>query len=544
MAQSTSAGSTSGNELRVPVPSVVFRVVDSIINHPISGKPLPPFVTDSSYRTTGRHLPIPVDPSSPAKDIDIPPDSVDSHPASFIGKATFGRFGTPALEAWYGRNYQTFDLLANGGYEQSMGHVTDGDYSQFNAGLSGGVYIPNTAYPLLARSRVQSALSFFTREFGLYGNTLQPVLPDLTFRRRLTLFKADADIISRLNPVASYDAGIRLDMLSISETMFERIRDQEILESRSQEVWFGLHGSTELTVFEQSTKAFLSADFGSRPRAQEGISAPSFISGGLSGRYSIQDDLPLEYDASVYVYRGTDGTAHFRLYPSVSLQYTLQANTIIFASVLPAVKKNTLRGLMERNPYTQIAAPVLHTDKPLDIRLGAAADFRPDVSGRAYVFYSLVHTLPVFTRMTPPMHRQYDVMYIDNAHFLGLTVEGSASFDDIGSFDAGVTIQSARNDKLDSSIPYAAGFEATVCHHYAFGFGLATTATARLLGSRYTGKDDLPFHLQLDLSAEYPVSEHVSVHAAIINLLDDTWQEWDGYDQLPLFFSAGLICRL
>ena len=458
---------------------------------------------------------------------------------TLLARVGLGRFATPYAEAWLQNDFSTADLTAHLRFEHSDGHVPHADYSQFGFDLTAGSYIPKSASPLLARSRVQGAALFERHQYELFGKGSQTGFPDPAFERTIYRASYGVELLSRHNAVLDHDARVSVDHFILHETM--SVDDGFPPDTDSQgEHSIGLEARASQTIAMIPLEASLRFSVAPMSSGGENVHNPFFFRIGLQSSYRLRNDLVLEGGLRFQLFRGTDGNTQGRLFPSAQLRYELDPFVRVFASAEAAVREKNLRTLFEQNPYTSLSAGVRHEIQPVHLRLGTEYDDRARLSARLYVDYTASTSYAYFQRMSARASKLWDVRYDDGTSVSALHGDISWRISHADQCIGQATFRGSHSDALAAAIPYLPDFEISGAYVHQCSLPLKLTATIRMTGSREADNGRLPLFLNAGAEAEYWWTEHIGAFASISNAINQRVDLWDGYPERPFFLMLGI----
>ncbi|MBR9977769.1 MAG: hypothetical protein KFH87_06730 [Bacteroidetes bacterium] len=458
-------------------------------------------------------------------------------------RAGFGAYSTPRLEAWYADRYPEGDAMAHFAYERSNGHVPHADYSHFNAGFSGGSYLPRNLTPLLASSRLQGDMQFQVSDYGLYADRVLQEQPVLDFRRTSFGLSAGMDLQSRNNQVLDHDVRLSFAHLAVDEAL--GIRDTLALdEYRQMENLLALDASARHRIAGHQTSFGLQLHVNDLSERMEESTRPFYMSSDAKMQFDIGERTRLEGSAAMYLYRGSDHASQFRLYPSLLLHTNVAEHWSLFGGWLPEVREQTLSGFLRMNPYMMLASNIRHTDLPLRFRAGADYDNRRQSSARVFVEYLSSTSWPRFGLLDDPVRQQWEMRYDGRASIVHLNLELAHAFSKRTRVQLSTEIRTSSLDGYEGRIPYLPDYETRVLLTHSFPFGLRVQTTVQLVGEQEADGGALPAWMLLGLDLEYRIGRNFGVFLHLDNLLDQSWQRWPGYRERPFFMMAGISTHI
>ncbi|MBN1448296.1 MAG: hypothetical protein JXA28_10235 [Bacteroidetes bacterium] len=461
-----------------------------------------------------------------------------------LTRAGFGSFSTPQVHILYGDRYALGDASAALQYERSNGHVPRSDYSRFRFGANGGTYLPRDVAPLLASSRLQGGLSADVHSYGLYADKLERVTPAPDFRRNVQGLGADVELLSRRNRVIDHTLRLFFGHTFVEEEFLlldtMRIDEYSIAETR-----IGLDASAWFDYRSFPLRTNLLFRVNDLSERDENSSRPFHIRADAETQYAIGEATMLSGGLATWVFRGSDHASQFRLYPQLRLQHRLTDDWALEAAFSPTVQEQTFAGLLEQNPYLMLASEIRQTDIPVRIEAAASFDDRAATAGRVRLRWSSSPSWPRFSLLPDPVRQQWEMHYNGWASITELSGEFVHNFSDQTRIQTDALFRISSNDELDGSIPYLPDYEWRVLLGHRFPFDLLVESTLQLIGDRASTQGSLlTGWMLLGFELEYRVFRSAAVFLRVDNLLDQTYQVWDGYRARPFFVLGGLIIRI
>jgi hypothetical protein len=470
----------------------------------------------------------------------IPPKGIQN---VFGVKAGYGNFYTPSVQAWYANRFRNADVVLDGSWEKSRGHVRLADYEQGHFHAAAGTWLPKTALPFFASSRLEGDFRFEGRSYGLYADKLQQQLPVLDFQRNADHMHFRGNLISRKNPVFDHEISAFFESTTLREHM--SVRDTLAIETWDQaELRAGIDATTRHTIQGIPVVTRGEFHFGDvKPKDKE-ASAPLYNRLGAEGRFTFTDNLWLDGGLDLYLFRGTEEALSMRVYPEARLSLRLHDDYVSWVAFEPEVREVNFDGLRRINPFLMLASDLRHTDVPLRFSTGVAFDNRRSTSGRLYAEYLSTSTWPRFDLLDDPVRQQWMPRYGSTSSMFGVHAELNHQFNKRTRIQVSAAVRTSHDDELDASIPYLPSIELRTLLSHVFPFGLNVEASAQLVGNQFTPDGDVPAWMLLAFGAEYRLFESVGIFVQASNLLDNDYQRWRGYKERPLFVIGGITIRI
>jgi len=462
----------------------------------------------------------------------------------FLTRLGYGGFATPHVHMLYGDRYRLGDAHASLLYERSDGHVARADYTRLQFAAGGGTYLPRTLTPILASSRLEGGIRADVHEYGLYADRLPRERPAPDFRRNAMNIEAQTGILSRRNTVFDHELHLRIGHTAIDEE-FSLLDTMQVDEYTAAETRIALDGKAAFAYgsFPVHTSVFIHVN--DLTERSESSTRPFHLGARGGTQYRLSESTMLSGGLAFWLYRGSDHAAQFRVYPQLRLRHLLSDDWSLEVAYDPTVEEHTLAGLLEQNPYLMLATRIRQTDIPLRFEAAASYDNRATTAARIGVRWSSSSSWPRFSLLPDPVRQQWEVLYSGTTSITELTAEFSHAFSPRTHMQADAVIRMSDNDAVDGSVPYLPDHEWRVLLGHRFPFDLHVQSSLQLIGEReITGGGTLNGWLLLGLELEYRLLPNASLFLRFDNLLDQNYQEWDGYRARPFFAMGGIIIRL
>ncbi|MDH7514737.1 MAG: hypothetical protein QHI48_02520 [Bacteroidota bacterium] len=462
---------------------------------------------------------------------------------TLLARASYGSYGTPALESWFGRTFFKGDMAASARLEHSDGHVPRSSYDRYAFALSGGSYFPSSAPPFFARSRVSGEGNVRFDGYSCYGDPPRQDADALDFTRDALRLGARGEIHSRRNRIIDYSLRAGIAYTSLKETV--SVRDSiPLAESSFLERAYSLEGCVRIELFDLPID--LSSVFAAAHHTETTLNAQHtfFFSSSASSRYSLAKDFTLQGMLGLYFSRGSIGSTAVRIYPALRAEYSMTDRLTLSASWRSAVENLTFRDLLDFNPYVTAGPEIRPRDIHEEFALGAAyvdrGSFRVTVTGS----FKGMRNVPLFLRNETPGERQWKVRY--EGYTAVTELRGELLWDILVAMNihAALVFRDSRNTVLEQGVPYLPNGESSVRCTYLFPFGLRTWCEGFLLGTRPCPEGALPSVLLVHLGAEYRILRSLGVFLEFRNVLDKRYEIFRGYRALPFTATAGISYRL
>ena len=472
------------------------------------------------------------------------PEPLPGNEYFLLAQAGYGNFSTPYAEVWYSQHYDRGDLRAHAAFESSDGHVSESDYSDIGIDVMGGSYFSSDLPDIIRRSRIQGDLSYEHRDYGLYGNDVLAVTPDLLFRRTYSTFDLGMDLVSRKNRLFDYNARVFTAYTSFDEEMFATNVDTSVAASENTEQTIGMNLGAVFHTEHFPIHLHTTIQTTDISETDTSSTNPLYFAIGADAEWMIGGVLNLRAGLEFLAWENSDETSHSTLHPSVYASYAVTGDVDIFGAFEPSVSYTTSRSLYERNPYFALGSVLRSQDKSLNFKLGAGYDDRKFISLRGYIQYSEIEDYTRFVQEDIPVHRQWGVEYDGRSTITSLHAETKVRFSEKNYVLGEAVYRSSENDLTGEAIPYLPDYELSAVYSHDIIERLNAQVSAKLLGTRLADAEELSAVLNLGIEGSYWMTENVGAFVRLRNFFDENYQLYQGYDARPLFVMGGLKARL
>lgn len=411
-----------------------------------------------------------------------------------------------------------------GDYRSAKAFIPFTNRSSGDFRVSGGVVL-NSPADWFDRGMVGSELGYGSETYRFYGYQN----PSLT--RTITRFDLSARYDSPRELLFKHDAGLGLALnsikdstTSVTETLFRVGAGVDVaigtfpIESRIDFTLTSLAGS--------STKSF------------------PFVDARISSEKLWYGDFFIQASLHGYLAQGMLSQKFARAYPHVSLGYRVIQNSVLSLSYAGRVQQNTLSGLLFLHPYISANATLRQSDIPIDVTGAFETDWSPVWRTRISTRFQSVRDFPLFTEGASG--RIWTTDYRGTTKIVSFQVDLFAKFAANSYFMLSLESNDSKNTVTQWKVPYLPELRVTsgAWLEIAPGFGLFPTVS--YVGNRvpdlFTAAK-LKNFVCVNLHAEYALLRSIGVSIDCTNLTDMRYEEWSGYQAMPLTVTAGLTIR-
>jgi hypothetical protein len=234
----------------------------------------------------------------------------------------------------------------------------------------------------------------------------------------------------------------------------------------------------------------------------------------------------------------SDGSSVTRLAPLAEINLYPFYGVTLSAGVTGGVAQNTLRGLLDLNPYV-IAAPLIHHEAE---RIGYRASFRFEpwqsfglrVSGARSSYDDYAYFVPAPNGLFAPVYGDATVTKVTGDTYF------EAGRSDMIAVQA--TFMETSLDSTGSRVPYVPKWDAELMYMKRFSaVPLTLTATARYIGARdSSGAAPMSAVTLVGFKARYAITSHFDATFELNNLINQTYELWPGYRERGFFGAIGI----
>jgi len=411
-----------------------------------------------------------------------------------------------------------------GDYRSSKAYIPFANRSSGDILVRGGIVL-NSPADWFDRGLLAGGLGYASETYRFYG------YGDPSLTRTITRFDLSSRYDSPRAALFTHDANLGLALNSIkdsttslTETLFGAGAGVNVL------IWsFPLEGRVDFMLASltgNSTASFPYVD--ARIATEKLWYGDFFVQASLHG----------------YLAQGMLGQKFARAYPHVALGYRVMHNTVLSLSYAGRVQQNTLSGLMSLHPYISANATLRQSDIPIDAIAALETDWSPVWRSRFSARFQSVRDFPLLTEGTSGGIWTTD--YRGTTKISSFKADLFAKFDANSYFTLSWEINDSKNTITQWKVPYLPDLRLNggAWLELAPGFGLFPSVA--YVGNRArdlfaAGK--LKGFVCANLHAEYALFQPLSISVDFMNLTNTRYEEWSGYQAVPLTITAGLTMR-
>jgi hypothetical protein len=446
------------------------------------------------------------------------------------------RIRTGRLAASSGKYLTSHVGIRHASYDASYSFGFEGDYRSAKAfvpfshrssgelRVRGGVLL-NSPMDWYDRGILGSEMRYGSETYRFYG------APDPSLTRTITRFDLAARYNSPREFLHTYDANLGLSLnsvkdttTSLTETLFEVGAGVNLmlgtfpLDSRIDFTLASLTGTT--------TQSF--------PFVDARISTEKLWYGGFFIQASLHG----------YLAQGMMSQKFARAYPHITLGYRVLRGTTLSLSYAGRVQQNTLSRLLSLQPYLSAGATLRQSDIPIDGAVALETDWSPVWRTRFSARFQSVRDFPLFTNGSS--RGIWTTDYRGTTKVSTFQADLFAKFDANGYFTMSLEINDSKNTVTEWKVPYLPELRASVGAWFELAPGLGILPTVSYVGKRVPDlfvASKLKEYVCADLHAEYALLHALGVTLDLRNLTNSKFEEWSGYQAVPLTITAGVNIR-
>ncbi|MER3524712.1 MAG: hypothetical protein C4326_11810 [Ignavibacteria bacterium] len=426
----------------------------------------------------------------------LPPKAFNSHLS--VG---FGNYTTPYVSGWIGTASLLNELLLRGTYTSTKGSEEFRDARSAHASLSARWYLSDSA-SFFPSGRIQASAALLSDRYRLYGSDTPQHLRSF-------------DRIESALAVESHESSVQSLKIHLLNATVEKQRET----SASLNLSF----STPLRSARIVGETEVWVDGRTRSLGSKTVWYSALTLGGTA-RFGVVDvvvGIRASYDEDeLECGRGL-------VRPHARIVWFAAPSVTVFASFESSVMRRSFRHLVEANPFVMVGAPLRNTDVVMNAALGASIETWGMLKASAVARLQRAHALPYFQASHV---RQFDVLYSGTSRTLSFELD--AYIETRGTLlGAKLTLQQSRLEEAFALlVPYAPRWRVVGSVKHAFAPQVRVGSEVRFLDERFADAQNTRLLKAVptwDAHIEY--GERLFVRGEIINILDRSEGEWEGY---------------
>ena len=426
-----------------------------------------------------------------------------------------GSFQTPTFDLWMGVSSPSAGLLLRSGYTSSAGHIDHADYRDGFASITGNLFAGEKTF-LPGDVTLAGKLGFSGQAYRFYGSSN----PDLqrTVNRVQGAVSAGGDVAR-----VGYDAAVSVNHASVQDS------------SKTSETEIGFRGTGEKNFGTIVVKG--SVDLWTDHYS---ASQNPYVAGmAVDVRHDITPSLQVNGGIGFYSTQGSQGGSDTRFYPVAGVLWRTTDRLTLSARFAPFLQRSGLSWLMQQNPYLVNGVGVMHPDYHTNLELVGDVEITRTISGRVGFMHQQAENVPVFVEQTTATGLPsgvWDVDYSGTTRIFGLDAEVSANLTPESYALVSVAWRDTRNSLTGHSLPYAPELQAGATYRHTLPIGITLQTDLNIYSSRsadLTGSQQLGGYTVWDFRAEYEIIPLFAVGVGVQNILDQGYERWRGYENVP-----------
>jgi hypothetical protein len=436
------------------------------------------------------------------------------------GKLVFngGTFLSTDAALWVGRSEPQGRYGMNINYVRSSGYAANTDYARGSIDASGGILLPEELSPF-SGADLSGSVFFGGNAYGFYGS-IRPML-----KRENNVLEFSA-MLSQTKKFP-FAGGIRFRSFVTHDSAETAERTialsfAKVLELLDRQL--SLH--SELTLTE-----IAGGQSSSYPISQTSVHsqvydvAPVLVSAGLA----------------LYVGRNSKGVSFLRLYPELQTAVQLNATHRFVAAYEPRVQRSTLEQNLQLNPYLLASSEIRHKDISSSGRLAFESSWTGSLSSRVSAIVQSIDDYPFLVDSSSSGWWQN--VYAGTVTMTTIRAEMFAKFRSFDYFASSITVDISKNSSTGGKIPYLPEYKFVAEYGKVLGERWKLCVSLTVSGVQETQlapSATLRGFSQLNLGSSYEFNNVLSAQVSILNLLNQRFERWKGYQEFPLMLQAGV----
>ncbi|MBS1913124.1 MAG: hypothetical protein JST22_14140 [Bacteroidetes bacterium] len=429
----------------------------------------------------------------------------------FYAEGTFGLYTTGALKAGYAGTSWPYDYALHFDLNGSNGFVDNAARSAFTLGASGGYVIGNN-YGIFSGGFMGAEAEYQRSSYQRYGSPNAP-------ERKRNAWSAVVNGRNSNNGVSfELQGGYRQLTLDENGTTDESSLDG-LAKLRVEFSRLAIGGEANLDLTN--------------------LGGTSISLGRLEAyaRYALPI-VTLRVGGSIGVGRNSDGQTLSRLAPRVELNFYPFRGVTLAAGIDGGITQNSLRDLLDRNPYVERNPMVHHEVEGIGYRAALRFEPRQSFALRLSLSRRSLDDYLFFARSS-------DALFAPHYGSASTTDVSGDLYWELGDRDMVALKGSYTMFTLDSTGAQApfqpqASAEAMYVKRLE-SMPLSLTGTLRYIGVRQDdGGADMKAVVLLGAIARYSINSHFYGTLEISNLTNATYELWSGYRERGIFGAVGL----
>ena len=464
--------------------------------------------------------------SKQQKNIAVPAGQMD-------GKvyAGFGNYVTPAMEGWFGKNYNDGGILFHASFGSSNGHLVNAQWQKTGLGVQGD-YLSSQTFGTAAGSRFDGGMSFSNQSYRAYSSASPAQLRTLSDIGINLGFSSHTPKIEKLGDEINYSSRLSWNRTALDDS------------ASASESELGLSGNatTQWSSYQLRADVEYKTSGITMPLpATLELHSPQWFVLRFSGRTFFTPSIEAIITVQQFLYRGNVSITSGRLYPNVEIQYFAGEAATLFAKFSPTVERTTLGSFVTMNTYIRNALELQSIEIPFSVSLGSEISISTTFRGKAVVTYRTMQNFPVYVELNSA--KVWDVMYLPDIRAISFDLQGSYQFSKRNSGMLAVSFNSTEEKGSSNIVPNLPSAIISGAFRHSFDNGVMAEASAEYVSKRWTDvahSNANAGYILVGGRVEYKFLDNVRALVQVDNLLNQQYYVWDGYVERPLFISLGV----
>lgn len=423
----------------------------------------------------------------------------------------FGRFLTSNIDAGYVTSLEDFDLYLKGSFDQSRGHIENGEYSKINADIYSD-YIADPKFFIFGGSKTRTNMRFQNFRYNNYS------VEDFETRNN-TQFGAGLDVDGSYEGF-NFETGLNFDVMKTA--------------------------GDSLDFSEQTLNGYLKfINPYNKYRVGFNVEADLRSSFGNANNFAMAEGIA-SYISDVFDLKLKGGYQIANYYDGVRNAIKLDArmnlklnNSLTFRGLVSSgLERNNVFDLFQRNRFLNYDFNIDHQFNKINILANFLYHKDIDYNFSAGVNYKMFDRMLNFVNYDSSY---FSPNYIDG-NMLTINLDGFYNFDDINSIDFILKYNMTSTDSINKKITYIPDFESEVNYRVKFSNGLSGKVGFEFIGTRFTDiQNDVALEpiFNMNLQINYLFNKNLSIFANIENIFNQDIFIYNFYRERGVFASFG-----
>lgn len=445
-------------------------------------------------------------------------NTIDRNTKDGFVKAQFGRFSTAQIDAAYGAKLENYDLYGKIGYEFSEGHITNADFSKFNAKITSD-YIAPTKFFIFGGSRTRTEIEFSKNSFNLYGSTLG-------LERAMNNFSAKVDVDGNYNGF-KFETGAGFNGFQVVTDNFKNADNNILGYLKVHNNWnnFLVAGNLLLDMhnFRGQATNFIQAD------------------ASLS---VFSDVLSITGNGGLQLATNVGGIDRGGLLLAAKLEYRMNKLFTVRADVRSGLENRSFKNMAIENPYI---SNMTDFDFAYDImNLSANLIFHPNeyLGVSAGIRIRSTDRYPVFAPDITYYSGSFGIDY-ESISLVSSMFEAYWYLSDKDKLTANMLLTSSSLSDFDNSkIPYMPDIKISLQYDKTWFAEFGTNFGIDYVGNRFADLQntvELDSYINLRAEGYYKIYDGLRAFLRFDNLLNSDIYVWENYRERNVFVSFGVM---